>query len=411
MRNIKKGVLIALLITIVLILPAAAFAAPKSWSEVAANTQEILQKAIKSYEKGDFDKAKKEVDNAYFGPFETLGMEAAIRTYISANRAFEFEEKFREIKQQIDNEAPPSIVQKVVDELNAMLRQDAIKMDGGGSSGTYSFFINSLLIIVREGVEAILVIGALTAYMVKTGNQDKVSVINRSVVAALLASFLTAIGLRVIFNFSGAGQENLEGITMLIAVVVLFTVSYWLLSKAQAKKWQDYIQGKIQSSLTTGRSVALASAAFLAVYREGAETVLFYQALISQAGNSNGLGMVTGGFLLGMIILVGIYIATRYGSVRLPLKPFFTVTGIFLYYLAFVFAGEGMKELQAGGLVGITPVSGVPVIGILGIYPTLQSMSLQGVLLAAFFLGMGFQFFQNRASRKTAGMQEAKEEA
>lgn len=201
---------------------------------------------------------------------------------------------------------------------------------------------------------------------------------------------ICALALRFVFKISGAGQVLLEGITMLVAVAVLFSVSYWLLSKAESKKWKEYIEGKVQSSVSQGNAWALWSAVFLAVYREGAETVLFYQALISDQG-TGALGMIGLGFAAGVVALAILFAAIRYGSARIPLKPLFLVTSLLLYYLAFVFAGESIKELQEAGVIGVSSVSGVPVISFLGIYPTIQSLALQGILLMAALIGVVYQ--------------------
>ena len=311
---------------------------------------------------------------------------------ISVKRNAQIEGEFRQIRKLMTAGASGSEVKQRISGLVKMLREDATQLVGS-SNTSFGLFLSSFLIIVREGFEAILIIGAIIAYLVRSGNQDKVKIIYKSSLAAIGASVLTAVALKFAFNVSQASQEILEGMTMLIAVVVLFSVSFWVISKVEAQKWQHYIEGKIKTSLTTGSTLALWSAAFVAVYREGAETVLFYQALIS--GQSEGLGMIGLGFLTGSIALVGIFVAVRYGSVRIPLKPFFISTSCLLYYLAFIFAGEGVKELQAGGMIGVTTVEGVPVIGFLGVYPTIETLSLQLVLLLAAGAGLGYQWMMS----------------
>lgn len=294
-------------------------------------------------------------------------------------------------------------VRQAVDNLIAMVREDA-KRVGGDTGGGGDGFLASFLIIVREGFEAILIIGAIVAYLIKSGNQDKVRTIYQSALIAIAASIATAVAVRYVFNISGASQEFLEGATMLLAVVVLFSVSFWLLGKVQAQKWQQYIQNKVERSLTTGSTLALWSVAFLAVYREGAETVLFYQALL---GGSTG-GDVAGiwlGLAAGALVLVGIFVAIKWGSLRIPIKPFFIGTGVFLYYMAFLLAGKGMRELQEAGSVGTSLIPGVPSIGFLGIYPTWESLSVQAVLLLAALAGLVYQFFhRGRSSAAKAGM-------
>jgi high-affinity iron transporter len=172
----------------------------------------------------------------------------------------------------------------------------------------------------------------------------------------------------------------MEGGTMLLAAAVLFYVSYWLLSKVEAAKWNAFVRGKMQSALASGSGFALAAVAFLAVYREGFETILFYKALFNSAGPA-GTVSVLGGIAAGSVGLVAVYIAINRLGLRVAMKPFFTVTGAMLYYMAFAFAGKGVAELQGSGLVPLTVIEGAPRVPFLGIYPTLESLLVQGLLL------------------------------
>jgi hypothetical protein len=178
---------------------------------------------------------------------------------------------------------------------------------------------------------------------------------------------------------------------MVVATLVLFYVSYWLLSKMEVVKWNHFVKSKVQDALDSGSVLALATAAFLAVYREGFETVLFYKALFV-SGTAAGAMPVVGGIVVGSVVLVGVYIAINRFGVRLPLKPFFAVTSAFLYYMAFVFAGKGIAELQEGGLVGTTIVPWAPRIPALGIYPTVESLGAQGVLVGLAILALVWNF-------------------
>src|SRR5262249_46484626 len=146
-------------------------------------------------------------------------------------------------------------------------------------------FIQSFLIILREGFEAILVVGAVVAFLLKTGHRERLRSIWLGIGAALAASAVTAIGLRTVLKAIPASQELIEGVTLLIAVGVLFSVSYWLISRVEAAKWQQFIREKVNNALEHGGGRALAFVAFLAVYREGAETALFYQALFNEGSN------------------------------------------------------------------------------------------------------------------------------
>ncbi|MGH7527967.1 MAG: FTR1 family protein [Gemmatimonadales bacterium] len=272
------------------------------------------------------------------------------------------------------------------DELDAARYQLAAVLERaeralGDTVSPLNLFVQSFVILLREGLEAILIVGALLAFLVKMGAQDRRRDVNFGVGAAVIASLLTALALETVFQLSPARREVLEGITMVVATVVLFYVSYWLFSRMEVVKWNQFVKGKVQDALTSGSALALVSAAFLAVYREGFETVLFYKALFLAGGPSGGTIPIVAGILVGSMILVGAYFAIHRFGVRLPLKPFFGVTSAFLYYMAFVFAGKGVAELQEGGLVPSTFLPWVPRLPALGIYPTVESLALQAVLL------------------------------
>ena len=206
---------------------------------------------------------------------------------------------------------------------------------------------------------------------------------------------MTAVVIELLFHVTAGQREALEGITMLIAVAVLFYVSYWVLSKIEADRWNAFLKSKMHDALTSESGVALASVAFLAVYREGFETILFYKALLSSAGSGE-VGVVLAGIALGAAVLVILYVAINRYGMRLPMKPFFAVTGALLYYMAFVFAGQGIKDLQEAGLVGLTVLEGWPRWPQLGIYPTAQSLVLQGLLVVLLAIGLVWSRLRGR---------------
>ncbi len=254
------------------------------------------------------------------------------------------------------------------------------------SLATQSFFI-----ILREGFEAILIIGAVLTFLARTGHARRRREVHLGVLAAVAASFLTAWALQEVLSVTPASQDTLEGATMLVAVVVLFWVSYWLLSKMEHDRWEAYLRGRMQRALGAGGGLALAGVAFLAVYREGFETVLFYKALLGFSGSS--AAPVAGGFLVGCLALAAIYLAFHRFGVRIPMRPFFAVTSGVLYYMAIVFAGKGLHELQEAGVVASTHLSGAPHVELLGLYPTLETLAAQalllGLLLGALWLTFG----------------------
>ena len=246
-------------------------------------------------------------------------------------------------------------------------------------SGSWEAFFQSFLIILREGFKAILVIGAVVAFLLKTGHRERLHSIWVGIILGVVASLATAVVLKTLLAAMPASREIVEASTMLIAVVVLFSVSYWLISKVEAAKWQKFIREKVNSALEHGGGKALALVAFLAVYREGAETALFYQALFSEGPN---VGLpLTLGIIAGFAVLVVIFtLFYRYG-VRIPMRPFFTVTSLLLYYMAFVFMGKGVRELQEGNLLRITVIPGGPHVEAMGIYPSVETLTAQAILI------------------------------
>ncbi len=262
------------------------------------------------------------------------------------------------------------------------------------TSGAWAAFLQSFLIILREGFEAILVIGAVVAFLLKTGHRDRLRSIWAGAALGVGASAATAVVLQTLLRAVPASRDLIEGATMLVAVAVLFSVSYWLISKVEAARWQQFIRDKVTSALEHGGGAALAFVAFLAVYREGAETALFYQALFGEGEHLLVpllLGILAGGVALALIFTL----FYRYG-VRIPLRPFFAVTSVLLYYMAFVFAGKGIHELQEVNAVPLTVLHGFPHVEAMGIFPTLESLAAQLALVVLFIVALVKTFWPKR---------------
>jgi high-affinity iron transporter len=353
----------------------------KDWSGITGNLFVEIEKAIDVYEKGKTKEATGLVQDAYFDIFEASGMEAKIGARDAGFKA-RLEGHFSMIVGQMKKGDALGNIKITLAEMNGDF-QKAVKMLTKEEDSPLVLFFYSLMIILREGVEAILIIMAITAYLVKTENKDKLGTIYNGTISALILSVITAILVKWVFDISTASQEVLEGVTMLLAAVVLFSVSYWLVSKAEAQKWISYIQGKVNNSISTGSLKALWFAAFLAVYREGAETVLFYQALTSDITTPSGLSAILVGFGVGSALLVAIYWIMKKGIMKLPIRQFFLVTGTLLYYMAFVFAGKGVMELIEGKVLTPSLISGIPTISFIGVYPYWQTLIPQGILIAS----------------------------
>lgn len=360
-----------------------------NWNQVTGDINAAIAAAIAQYEAGQVREAISAVQDAYFDYFEASGMENRIGARDIGMKT-RMEGFFTRIVGLMKAGHPVSEIQEQAQSLSNDLAA-ASELLGGQNQTVWDKVLMSLIIILREGLEALLIVTAIVAYLVKNKHQDKLPLIRQSVIAALVASFLTAGAFYWLFANAGAQRELLEGFTMMIAVVVLFFMSYWLISKAEAEHWKEYLEKQISSSLTKGSLAGLWFASFLAVYREGAETVLFYQALLIDANNMADYMALAAGFVIGCILLTVVYFLMRFSVVRLPLRPFFLFTGGFMYLMAFIFAGKSVLELIEGKLFEPTLWSWVPRNGfleLLGIYPYRETLLPQIVLIIAAIIGL-----------------------
>ncbi len=242
------------------------------------------------------------------------------------------------------------------------------------SESTYSWF-DATTILLREGMEAILVITALLAVLTQTGQANKQIWIWMGTAAGIFASIATAIALQSVFDAltTKANQELIEGITALIAAVLLLYVSYWLHSRSATQDWQRYLQTSATTALNSNRLLSLAILAFLAVYREGAETVLFLIGIAPAIQTSNllaGLGIGTGLLIVLASLMVGL-------GVRIPIRPFFLISSLLIYGLGFRFVGKGIHALQVAQILPVHTTDFLPTFKALGLYPTWETMGLQ----------------------------------
>lgn len=295
---------------------------------------------------------------------------------------------------------PAAEVKADAEALAVML--DALASERGEVRSGSSLFVDSLLIILREGFEAILVLTALAAYLVKVKQGEKRWLVYAGAGAAVAVSLLLAALARWVMPVEGHAREALEGITMLLAAAVLFSASFWLISKSEAQRWQAFVRTKLEGALTSRRRAALFILAFLVVFREGFETVLFYEALLVRAQATAMVSSVWSGFLLGTLLLVVMgFVLFRYG-VRIPVRPFFAVTGVLLYLLAFKFAGGGVRELQEAGWVGVTTAP-IPNVAWLrdwfAIYPFVEPLAAQALLVLAVVAGVIYTFATRPGSK------------
>jgi high-affinity iron transporter len=366
-----------------------AAATPDSGSNLAAShALSLLEQSLTAARAGRLAEASDRAFDAYlaFEPIETPARARDPGVVSSMERLFaDFKANLR------DNDIHGA--ERARDAIEATMPKviDLTQRTGSG----YEAFVQSFLIILREGFEAILVIGAVVAFLLKTGHRERLRDVWAGVIFGLLASAITAVVLKTVLGAMPASREIIEGLTLLVAVGVLFSVSYWLISRVEAAKWQQFIREKVANALEHGGGKALAFVAFLAVYREGAETALFYQALFDEGPRV--AVPISLGIVLGFAALAVIFtLFYRYG-VRIPLRPFFSATSVLLYYMAFVFMGKGVRELQEGNAMPITLIPGFPHVEALGLYPTWQTLLAQLLLLGLFVFAIAKTFWPKRS--------------
>ena len=354
----------------------------RTWSEVAKEMGDILDKALAAYEHGDGAKGAGYVNDAYYQYYEKLGFEKNVMNAISGGRVSQVEYQFKESRQAMNNGEPIKQASQYVTDLKAMLVEDAATLDGGaaGKVNPFTAFVTSafgqaFIILLREGLEAILVVAAIIAYLIKTGNKSMTRYIYFGVAAGLAASGILAVVFNALFGGSGPQQEITEGVVALIAMLMLLYTSNWMLSRSSEHAWNAYIKDKTVAAVSKGSLLSLAMLSFLAVFREGAETVIFYQAIFSMV--SGGTSGIWWGAACAAVVLVIVFLLIRCTSVNMPIRPFFIVTSVFMAVLVVIFAGGGVHALIEGDAVNGTYLKGVPTSDWLGLYPYAETIAAQ----------------------------------
>ena len=243
-----------------------------------------------------------------------------------------------------------------------------------------AYFFYSLGILFREGMEAMLVVVALAAATRGAGRIGR----SRDVYAGALAAIAASIVLAWVVNhiITDDASDTLEGVFQLFAAATLFYVSSWMTSKGQSDRWMKFISHKLQSAERSRvPGTALGLTAFLAVMREGAETIVFFQALTSGTTEAVERHAVTAGIVVAAVALAASFVVIRRAADRIPMRIFFQTTSMLLYAMAIVFVGQGIASLQEASIVSATFVNYAPTIPMLGLFPTIQSLGAQAVLL------------------------------
>ena len=397
----------------------------RTWSEVAGEMTVILDQAYEAAAAGKGDEGSTLVNNAYYQYYEKLGFEKNVMNAISGDRVSQVEYQFKMTRKTMRDGGSDKEIKQLVDDLKSWLVKDAAVLDGGASGNVNGFtkLVTSsagqaFLILIREGLEALLVVAAVIAYLVKSGNKRFTKWIYLGVVAGLAGSGLVAVLFTFLFGGSGPIQEISEGVCALIATLTLLWTSNWMLNKSSVEAWNNYIRNKTetavagaQSKVESGQSLglgmitSLAMLSFLAVFREGAETVIFYESIYSMSQDAHGMWV---GGLTAAAVLIVIFLILRFTSVKIPIGPFFLVTSILMAALVVIFAGGGIHALIEGDLIEGTYLSTVPTNDWIGLYPYVETITAQVIAAIAVVVLFVVGFIKKHRMKLAAQAEQAK---
>lgn len=349
---------------------------------------ERLALSVEAYAAGDREGAQALAVSAYLEGFELA--EAGLAN-VAPDLVRRVEDAMIGYRAAIADGAPVETVRSRADGLSGLLNQAQQTLEGESLS-PWLAFLSSLIILLREGLEAILILAAVTAFLIRTGKREAMAYLHYGWIGALLLGVATwAVSMWVI-DISGAAREITEGVTALFAAGILFYVGFWMHNKLNAQRWNRFITQKVQKALDGRTLWGIALIAFVAVYREVFETVLFYQALWAQVEPHAHSSIFGGAAAAAAALVVLTWALFRFG-VRLPIRQFFAVSAAIMFVLAVVFAGKGIVALQEAGKLPVSPIEHLPRIELLGIYPNIQSLTAQVTLV---LLALGLVWWNRR---------------
>jgi len=350
-----------------------------------------LAQSLAAYRAGNRAEAKSLALSAYLDGFEPV--EAALSTR-NASLLAEVEKDMAGLRSAIDRGEAPAQIDQRITALNGLFGEVEIALapDRGSAIST---FVGAATILLREGLEALLIVVAMLAFLKKGDRADMTRPVHYGWISALIGGVLTWWAATELITVSGATRELTEGFGSVFAALVLLFVGIWMHGKAQADEWQRYIREKLGDAVTSGSAWFLFLLAFIAVYREIFETILFYVALAAEGY----VGALIAGAVSGAVVLAAIAVAMLKFSQRLPIGKFFAYSSALVAVLAVVLAGKGVAALQEAGLVGLTPAA-TPRLPIVGLFPTREGVAAQ--ILTLVVLLAGFAWNRRRSAARLA---------
>jgi high-affinity iron transporter len=347
-----------------------------------------LDETLRIYKEGNIDGALLTSRSAYLDSYENI--EVPLRP-IDPDFTLEMEIKFAELRNLIQSGSPYEQVEGKVVEIRRGLDESERLVSGTGIVAPTIAFSTSFSIIFREGLESALIVGAILTYLEASRNERFKKHVYYGIVLAFAATAVTWFIAQYIIDISGASRELIEAIAGVSAVAVLFWVSFWILNKVETKKWIEFVKAKVWKATATGSVMVFVMLSFFTVYREGFETVLFYQAMISFAKYME--WYVAAGLVAGLAVITAVTFVVRKLGKRLPLRVLFGLTMGIGAYMSIAFMGNAVREFQEVGyistthLIGTIPRLDINTATMTGIHPTLETIVAQIILLAVYLAG------------------------
>ena len=386
--------------------PASAAADDEQFAETraqVAGARELVEQAVDAARAGDRERGYDLAREAYLDHFELAEVPLRLR---DPNLVLDLEFAFAELRNGIRDGAPISELEQHEDEVNVGLAKvDRVLADPGFAAPLLAFLF-SFSILFREGVEAVLLVAILLGSLQAGRASGYRRPLGLGVLAALVASAITWVLATLVLDIAPLQRELLEGVTAVVAVAVLFVVTFWLVAQLEQRRRIEFMRARVAGAIAAGSSLAFAGLGFTAVYREGFETVLFYQALTIFAAGL--LEWVLLGIAAAALALAAVGWSVLKLGKKLPVKQLLLGGATMLLLLSVAFAGNAVRSLQEGDWLPVTPIEGgwarLPIFlaELTGIHPTRESIGVQVVLLAVYAAGATWLFLWQPLRRRAA---------
>ncbi len=321
---------------------------------------------------------------------------------LSLNTKLDELANFVELQNQYDE-----ISIKVEEIKNLLNEYEFTESSNNNSVAPFIAFASSFSIIFREGLEAALILGAIVTYLEASRNEKFIKYVYIGLMLAIGVALFIWFLLDHMLQSSGIDKDLLKGIVGISAVAVLFWVCFWLLNKIESKKWVEFIKSRVGKATTTGSVMAFILISFFTVFREGIETVIFYQSLFSFTAYID--IYIISGFLLGMVVVLTIGILIKKIMRKLPLRAIFGLTMGIGALMSVAFIGNAIRSFQEAGyipttaLVDTIPILDSNIAAMTGIHPTLESLLGQIVLGGIYLLGLTYMVLVKSKEKKMNG--------